>query len=121
LPDVCADLADGSQEEQGCHPLVRGEARFEGEVVEVGYEAFEQELEAWVRGSRVDCVDVLGYVVYREVLEARRGVRGLCWCGHWWNCNDFYGEELFNFVFFFVLVLTVERGLGSRLCRREFG
>jgi hypothetical protein len=60
-----------------------------------------------------------GYVLYREILEARWGVRGSCWCGHWWELQRFfYGEELLCFS---SSTVGIKRDLGSRLCRREFG
>lgn len=41
LANVCADLADGGEEEKAGHPFVVGEAGFAGEVVEVLDEAVE--------------------------------------------------------------------------------
>ena len=61
-----------------------GEAGFAGEVMEVGYESFEQVFEARVGGLGVYCVDVFGDVFDCEVFEAGRRFRlcCCCWCRH---------------------------------------
>ena len=71
LPHIRADLSNLRQEEEASHPFVVAKPGFSGKVMEMLNYALEDVLQAWVRASRVDQLDIVCNVIDRQVLERR--------------------------------------------------